>query len=230
MKLDRCKAYTRRTGWLRNLTWKNPVVTSALSLPFLVVSTYSLNSAAFIAASMVLVSLPVLLLRRLIGRRIPGPFSPVFYGAVAFAALMAVRWAGEWLMPTVFSSMGIYFYLIPMNSFLYLTIDHWEEAGSPGRPLRFALWHLAGFVLICLLMGLVRGVLVGGAFFQEELFGGLSFSGAYYPFFGFVLLGMIAGAMRWLHRVVLVVLLRRDQPKEERRPLLWRRRMKRGEW
>ena len=40
----------------------------------------------------------------------------------------------------------------------------------------------------------------------------------------------IAGAMRWLHRVVLVVLLRRDQPKEERRPLLWRRRMKRGEW
>ena len=210
------KKYRKKHKLLGSRVWKNPVSTLGLDLPFLVVTSISLQAAATISIEMAMIHFGTVVCALALCRVLPRWSRALVYPAVSTLIML---WAGRMLsglFPMVAEMMGMYIYLMAVNSMTFAAAMSIEPRDKIYPVAVRALKCVAGFVVCMFAVSLVREYLGSGAVWGRTVPHLLSAGGVHVPFFGFILLGFLLAGGRSLGKAVQVAALneqlRRDAP------------------
>lgn len=189
----------------------NPVFSTGLAIPFAVVSTISLKNALLLSASMFLTLIPVLMLACLLGDKIPSWLRLVVYPIVASLILMPVLYMTFRFFPAVYENLGIYLPLIAVNTVLVSNIYGVSRTKEYKKVFKMGLYNSTGFSLALCGLAFLRELIGAGAIFGMPLpFISFTIPGILIPFSGFILLGLLAAFFRFMRRMTMLHLIRKQ--------------------
>ena len=214
LKPSEIKRYRKKHKLLSSQVWKNPVGRLGLDLPFLVVTSISLQAAATISIEMAMIHLGTVIAAIALCRVIPRWSRALVYPAVSTLIMLgAGRILGS-LFPVVTEMMGMYIYLMAVNSMTFAGAMAVEREDKIYPVMARAVKCVAGFVVCMFAVSLVREYLGSGAVWGRGVPHIISMDGLFVPFFGFILLGFLLAGGRLLSKVMqraaLVEQARRD--------------------
>ena len=189
------KRYRKKHRLPGSQVWKNPVGALGLALPFLVVTSISLQAAATISIQMAMIHFGTVITAIALCRFLPRWSRPLVYPAVSTLIMMgAARWLGG-LFPMVTEMMGMFIYLMAVNSMTFAAAVSIERRDKIYPVVARAAKCVAGFAVAMFAVSLVREYLGSGSAWGRSLPHLISLDGVHVPFFGFILLGfLLAGA------------------------------------
>ena len=192
--------------------WGNPVLALGLGVPFAVIATVSMRSAAVLAAAMLCTAVPVFLVASLCARYIPQWLRAVVYSLVSAAALIPLRALLFSLFPAVFDTLGVYYALMALNPAVMIpALSHRVTGEKPGFALLNALCYSLGFALVLFGIALIREPVGSGTIWGHPVEFPFQLAPAQFPFFGFILLGYFAAVYQFLERLFVLVARKRGR-------------------
>lgn len=192
--------------------WGNPVLALGLGVPFAVIATVSMRSAAVLAAAMLCTAVPVFLVASLCGRYIPQWLRAVVYSLVSAAMLIPLRALLFSLFPAVFDTLGVYYALMALNPAVMIpALSHRVTGEKPGFALLNALCYSLGFALVLFGIALIREPVGSGTIWGHPVEIPFQLAPAQYPFFGFILLGYFAAVYQFLERLFILLARKRGK-------------------
>jgi len=200
---------------LSSRVWKNPVGALGLDLPFLIVTSISLQAATTISTQMAMIHFGTVITAIALCRFIPRWSRVLIYPLVStLIMLVAGRWLGG-IFPMVSEMMGMYIYLMAVNSMTFAAAVSIESRDKIYPVVARAVKSVAGFVIAMFVVSLMREYLGSGAAWGRAMPHLISLDGVHVPFFGFILLGFLLAGTRLLSKVsqgaALIEQARRDE-------------------
>ena len=181
----------------RGLISRNPVLVGGLLLAPAVVAAFSLKNAVALSLTLILVTLPTLIVASLVRRRVPAWLRIPIYSVTAAFMLIPAHFVVSPIDPTIFDSMGMYFSLMAFNSILYLRAEQFANRNPIGSALLDGLSYCGGFALAICLIAALRELLAYNTLWGISV--GLPFriTPVELPFAGFLIIGMMAAMGRY---------------------------------
>jgi len=199
--------YVRFLHGTKGVFRHNPILGMGLALPFAVVATTSLQSAAALSITTLLTLIPVCLLMPFIMKLIPQQFQWVDYPLCAFLAALCVmptRLITTAISSTLMDSVGVYFSLLCVSSLLFAARDMTREENDLAKVLLNVLRLWLGTAIVLLLLGSIREVLGYGTIWGKPLtWMKVRFDAVMVSGMGFILLGFLSALGKKIHRSIL---------------------------
>lgn len=190
---------------LKRMVYRNPVLVLGLGLPFAIVSTTSLKNGVALSIAMFLVNIPVMLAASLIGKKAPLWLRTSLYVLLATGLTAASRYIVIFLFPDIMNFLGIYLWLMAVNT---VTLSRAETTGrtlTPVSALADGFVSAAGFSVVVLILSLVRELFGNGTIWGISTGIPLKLGGLLLPFAGFILVGFFMAIYQahawWRYRV-----------------------------
>ena len=196
------KRYRKKHKLLSSPVWKNPVRTLGLDLPFLVVTSISLQAAAMMSIQMALIHVGTVISAIVLCRVLPKGSRPFVYPAIATLIMLGASTMLSGVFPMVAEMMGMYIYLMAVNSMTFACAVSVRRTDKLYPVMARALKGLAGFVVVMFVASLLREYLGQGAVWGVSVPHILSADGLQVPFFGFILLGFLLAGARLASKVL----------------------------
>ena len=201
------KRHRKKHRLLSSRIWKNPVGNLGQDLPFLVVTSISLQAAATISTQMAMIHFGTVITAIILCRFLPKWSRTLVYPTVStMIMLVAGRWLGG-VFPMVTEMMGMYIYLMAVNSMTFAAAMSIEPSDKIYPVAARAIKSVAGFVVAMFAVSLVREYMGSGTAWGRTMPHLISLDGAHVPFFGFILLGFLLAGTRLVSKVVQVAAL-----------------------
>ena len=207
MKPSEIKRYRKNHKLLGSRVWKNPVGRLGLDLPFLVVTSISLQAAATIAIEMAMIHLGTVIAAILLCRVLPRWSRVLVYPLVSTGIMLGAGRMLSGLFPMVTEMMGMYIYLMAVNSMTFAAAVSINREDKIYPVAVRALGCVAGFAVCIFAVSLVREYLGSGSAWGRSLPHLISLDGLHVPFFGFILLGFLLAGARVAGKAVLAAAL-----------------------
>lgn len=187
---------------LRMIVLQNPVFSAGLALTPIVVGAFTLKNGVGLSIAFAVVTIPVLLLASVFGmikKRVQLPSFVFFFLYVLAAAFLLVpaRFLAAGVSPNLFDSLGMYFSLVALNSVWILRVDAFEEKKLLNAFLE-GVFYALGFAAAACLVALLREVLTYGTLWGNPLGLPVRFPAVGAAFAGFILIGFLSAALRWM--------------------------------
>ena len=189
------KRYRRRHKLLGSTVWKNPVGALGLDLPFLVVTSISLQAAATISIEMAMIHFGTVISAIFLCRVLPRWSRPIVYPLISTLIMLGAGRLLGGIFPMVSEMMGMYIYLMAVNSMTFAAATSITSRDKICPVAVRALKCICIFVVCMFTVSLVREYFGSGTVWGRSVPHLISLDGAHVPFFGFILLGfLLAGA------------------------------------
>lgn len=197
-----------RHAFRRGLLRENPVLMQFIGLFPAVALAASVKSAVIVALAAAFILIVMELLTTLLLKRLPFWLRIGLYVLLSYGILAGGMTICDRFFPNLLGPLSSYLPLLAVNS---LTVYRCETCAVQSR-LRISLLDAVGASLgygaVVLLLGLFRELLGAGAIWGYPVFAGPWATGLLMPFGGFLMLGFLAAAVKWLYN-------RRHQGEEE---------------
>ena len=180
---------------LDGLFRQNIVLMSGLVTAPVIVACTTMKRALVLVISFFMISYLSVLLCRCIPRKIAYTFRILFLTIAAAGFYIPTIMLLQRLFPTETSSVMLYIELMTVNLLLLAKTESRFYLIPYGKMAAEALVYIAGYALAAFAVGFIRELLAYGTLFDLQLFGAL-LPAARSPFFGFVLVGLLAAACR----------------------------------
>jgi len=158
------------------------------------------ESAAAISVVFSLVTFFSVAVCRLLPRRMVYTVRIIAYALIASALYIPAILACQFLLgEEVIVRAGIYLPILVINHVILSKTETRFFHLSYFQMLLDALGYIAGFVIVCLLTGIIRDILVNSAIGSLSIETGLSLPALETTFGGFILVGVLAGICRAIY-------------------------------
>lgn len=188
-----------KQAFQRGLLRENPVLMQCIGLfPAIVLAT-SLKSAAIVAAASAVLLTVMEFLTALLLKKLPFWLRIGVYALLSFGILAGGLAACEKLVPNLLGSMSSYLLLLAVNALIVFRCETCAVYHSLRVSLLDALGASLGYAAVLVLLGFFRELLGSGAVLGHTFPALPKITGMLMPFGGFLLLGFMAAAVKWLH-------------------------------
>ncbi|MCH5196333.1 MAG: NADH:ubiquinone oxidoreductase subunit RnfE [Oscillospiraceae bacterium] len=174
---------------------QNIVLMSGLVTAPIIVACTTMKRALVLVISFFLISYVSMLICRVIPRKIAYTFRILFLVIAAAGLYIPTVLLLQKLFPAETSSVMLYIELMTVNLLLLAKTESRFYLIPYGKMAAEALVYIAGYALAAFAVGFIRELLAYGTLFDLKLFGAV-LPAARSPFFGFVLVGLLAAACR----------------------------------
>ena len=176
---------------------QNIVLMRGLVTAPVIVAATTMERAVVLVVSFFLLSYASILLCRFIPRRIVYTVRILLYAVVAAAMYIPTMICLEYLFPDVLSGVALYVELLVVNSFLLAKTETRFYLKPYSEMVIDALIYVAGYAIVALMVGGIREILAYGTIYGFHLSEPIM-PAAKSPFFGFILVGVLAAFCRGL--------------------------------
>lgn len=180
---------------LDGLFKQNIVLMSGLVTAPIIVAATSGERALVLVLSFFLMSYTSILLCRFIPRKIVYTVRTMLYAAVAAVMFIPTVLLLEMWFPETTKSVIVYIELLIVNSLILAKTESRFYLLPYGKMLVDALIYILGYAVAAFAVGIIRGLLAYGTLFGMRCFDPLM-PAAKSPFFGFLLVGILAALCR----------------------------------
>lgn len=180
---------------LDGLFRQNIVLMSGIVTAPIIVAATSGERAVVLVLSFFMISYPGILLCRFIPKKIVYTVRTMLYAAVAAVLFIPTLLLLETWFPETTNGVVIYIELLVVNSLLLAKTEGRFYLKPYGEMAVDALIYIIGYAVAAFAMGIIRELLAYGTFFGMRCFEPLM-PAAKSPFFGFMLVGLLAAVCR----------------------------------
>ena len=131
-------------------------------------------------------------------KSIPYTLKVVIYAIISSLVYIPVRLAAEEYYPEAITRIGIYFPLLAVNSLLVFQTEARFFRMKKLRMMFTLIFCILGFDAVMLLTAVIRELLAYGTINSRMADADTLISGLSQPFGGFIMLGLMCGAYRWI--------------------------------
>lgn len=174
-------------------------VLSALMVisPVIVCGDTIMNALAIIYAFSSITLLTVLI-GAFVPRKLPYAAKIIIYAVISSLVYIPVRYAAKEFFPEIIPRIGIYFMLLPVNSLITMRTETLFYRMERRKMALSLIFYILGFDAVMLTAAFVRELLAYGTVCGRIVDASLLVSGLGMPFGGFIFLGLMCGAYRWI--------------------------------
>lgn len=180
---------------LDGLFRQNIVLMSGLVTAPIVVAATSFERALVLTLSFLLISYSTILICRFVPRRLVYTVRIIIYAAVAAVMYIPTALLLGALFPEVAATISIYIEIIVVNSLILAKTESRFYLMPYGEMAVDALIYILGYAMAAFAVGIIREFLAFGSLFGLRVCDPLM-PAAKTPFFGFLLLGILAAVCR----------------------------------
>ena len=184
-----------KTISLDGLFRQNIVLMSGLVTAPIVVAATTFERALVLTLSFLLISYSTILLCRFVPKRLVYTVRIIIYAAVAAVMYIPTALLLGALFPETASAVSIYIEIIVMNSLILAKTESRFYLMPYGEMAVDALIYVLGYAMAAFTVGIIREFLAFGSLFGLRVCDPLM-PAAKTPFFGFLLLGILAAVCR----------------------------------
>lgn len=178
------------------LVKRNPVLAAGLVIAPIIVYATTLKKAMILVITFSLITFFTLLFASFVPQKIVYTIRITLYtliGALVYVPIVIIL---NSLMPEQIESMGIYFPLLIMNSFIISKSETTFFNETKSRMFIDIILSIIGYDFIVLLFGIIREILSTGEFNGQIIAMPIVFSSFSTVYGGFILLGIFAAVFR----------------------------------
>ncbi len=186
----------QRFSVLEGLFHRNAVLAEGMVIAPIVVCCTTLQHALLLSLAFACITFLTVAIASFYPKTISYAVRIVLYALTAAAVLIPVSLLCSQLLPTV--SLGLYLPLLSVNSMIVLHTELYFYRMRKSIMLRTLFFHILGFCLPAILVGLIREILAYGTIYGRPVDMPLLLQGIASPWAGFILLGLLCA----LHRVL----------------------------
>lgn len=213
MNTKKRKSHRKRSRWAEGIFSRNPIFIRGLALPFAIMMTASLKTAAAISILQACSLLPTLMLIWLVGRYLPRwatlSVAAIFSMVVTLACMPLARFVS----PTIYDQLGIYIPILSVNSLLGALCCRHSAPDAPPLPvLADAACYSIGFTLALAIMAAIRELIAYGTLWNLSIALPFRMPGLSMAFSGFLLIGLFGALFRAVSRCYNIRLFHKDNP------------------
>lgn len=184
----------------RNFLSKNPLLACGLAVSPAVLYANTAENAIILSMFMTILTFGALTVSSFIPRKIVYTSRVILYTLIAALMFVPVYILFNKIIPEKTVSLGIIAPLIITNPFIVSRSELQFFRESKGKMFIDILTTLAGYDIAVILIGFIRELLSTGGI-GGKLYGiKYTFSGIGFPFGGFILIGLLAAAVRVISR------------------------------
>ena len=180
---------------LDGLFRQNIVLMSGLVTAPIIVAATTAERALVLTISFLMISYTSILICRFIPRKILYALRVLIYTAVASVMFIPTALLTNALFPEAASGCMIYIEVLVVNSLLLAKTESRFYLEPYGIMAADALIYTLGYAMAAFAVGILRELLAYGSLFGARLFSPVM-PAAKTPFFGFILLGILAAVYR----------------------------------
>lgn len=180
---------------LDGLFRQNIVLMSGLVTAPIVVAATTFERALVLTLSFLMISYSTILICRFVPRRIVYTVRIILYAAVAAMMYIPTALLLGALFPETAATVSIYIEIIVVNSLILAKTESRFYLMSYGEMAVDALIYVLGYAIAAFAVGIIRELLAFGSLFGLRVCDPLM-PAAKTPFFGFLLLGILAAVCR----------------------------------
>lgn len=174
---------------------QNIVLMSGLVTAPIIVAATSGERAVVLVLSFFLMSYTSILLCRIIPRKIVYTVRTLLYATVAAAMFIPTVMLLEQWFPETTKSIMLYIEILTVNSLLLAKTESRFYLKPYGEMTVDAFIYVLGYAIVAFIVGIIRELLADGTLFGLQIFEPLM-PAAKSPFFGFLLVGILAAMCR----------------------------------
>ncbi len=176
---------------------QNIVLMSGLVTAPIIVAATSAERAVVLVISFFMISYLSILICRWIPRKLAYSLRIFLYSATAAVLYIPTMLLLQWLFPETVESMQLYIGILVVNSLLLAKTEMRFYLKSFGEMAVDALMYVLGYAIVAFIVGFARELLAYGTLFGYRLIDP-AVPAAKSPFFGFILVGILAALCRAL--------------------------------
>lgn len=180
---------------LDGLFKQNIVLMSGLVTAPIIVAATSAERALVLVMSFFLISYTSILICRVFPRKIAYSIRIFLYAVVAGIMYIPTMLLLRWLFPQTTGNVQLYIGLLVVNSLLLAKTEMRFYLKPYGEMALDSLIYIAGYAMVAFIVGFLREVLAFGTLFGYRLVDPIV-PAAKSPFFGFILVGIMAALCR----------------------------------
>lgn len=185
-----------------NFLRKNPLLACGLAVSPAVLYADTLENAIILSMFMTLLTFLTLTISSFIPRKIVYTSRVILYTLIGALMFVPIYILFSKIMPEKTVSMGIIAPLLITNPFIVSRSELQFFRESKGKMFADILTTLAGYDIAVIIIGFLRELLSTGGI-GGQLYGiKYTFPGLGYPFGGFLIVGLLAAAVRLISRLV----------------------------
>lgn len=174
---------------------QNIVLMSGLVTAPIIVAATSAERALVLVISFFMMSYVSILICRVIPKKLAYSFRIFLYAVVAGVMYIPTMLLLGWLFPETTENVQVYIGLLVVNSLLLAKTEMRFYLKPYGEMAIDAFMYVLGYAIAAFAVGCLREILAFGTIFGSRLFSPL-LPAAKSPFFGFILVGVLAALCR----------------------------------
>lgn len=178
------------------LFFANPVLERGLVLAPVVVASYNCVNSLILGISFFCITFFTVLVSSFIPKKIPYTIRTTLYTLIACAFFVPTAIWMEQMFPQTVFRIGVFLPLLAANSLIVVKSESRFHKHRLGRMIVDLFCHCLGFFWVILLVGGIRELVGSGTLFGFPIQGAFTVPAALMPFSGFILVGLLAAAVR----------------------------------
>lgn len=192
----------RRKALMGGILGDNIVLSGLMVISPVIVCGDTLKNAAALVYAFSAITFLAVLISSFIPQKLPYTVKVILYAVIAAIIYIPVKFASKQLYPESISRIGIYFPLLAVNS---LIVFHTEAKffRMNKRDMMISLiFCILGFDIVMLITGFLRELFAYGTINNHIVDMNTLMDGLSKPFGGFIFLGLMCGAYRFVRNAV----------------------------
>ena len=197
------RRYRKKHKLLGSKALSNPVRALGLDLPFLIVTSISLQAAAAMSIELFIIHMGTVMAALALCRILPKWTRPLVYLTVSTVIMLLVSTMLARVFPVVTDKLGMYIYLMAVNGMTFTTAMAVEKQDKIYPVLSRAFKGAIGFTIAMFITSLLREYMGNGSLWGVAVPHLIRMDGLLVPFFGFILVGFLLAGVRIVNKRLL---------------------------
>lgn len=210
------KKYRKAHPVLSGLLINNPALVLGFDLPFLIAASTGVRNAVAMSIEMFFVHMATMLVVVLFTRKMPPWQRVIVTVAVSTATMMLTRELLVFLFPDILNSLGMYIYLLSVNGLTFYESLSMNKRAKVRPVMRREFFHVFAFIAVMFPISLAREYFGSGAVWGISVSMPFKLGGVIMPFFGFILMGFLLAAVKFINKKLIGFVVNDAQRREER--------------
>ena len=192
----------RRKALMGGLLGDNVVLSGLMVISPVIVCGDTLKNAAALVYAFSAITFLAVLISSFIPQKLPYTVKVILYAVIAAIIYIPVKFASKQLYPESISRIGIYFPLLAVNSLIVFQTEAKFFRMNKRDMIISLFFCILGFDIVMLITGFLRELFAYGTINNHIVDMNTLTDGLSKPFGGFIFLGLMCGAYRFVRNAV----------------------------
>ena len=192
----------RRKALMGGILGDNIVLSGLMVISPVIVCGDTLKNAAALVYAFSAITFLAVLISSFIPQKLPYTVKVILYAVIAAIIYIPVKFASKQLYPESISRIGIYFPLLAVNSLIVFQTEAKFFRMNKRDMIISLIFCILGFDIVMLITGFLRELFAYGTINNHIVDMNTLMDGLSKPFGGFIFLGLMCGAYRFVRNAV----------------------------